>query len=97
MLPFPLVLDSVPFPNPIIRKYSFESNESVEELDCNKEVIMINHKFAEAREEIDIAMEKCDMFEGILAKLPESQRVELQRLAGLKIEMLKAELHQLDD
>lgn len=92
MLPFPLVLDSVPFPKPnykvpitptptsnlhllahlrcskppthftgahhkLLRKYSFESNESVEELDCNKEVVMINHKFVEAREEIEIAME----------------------------------------
>lgn len=91
-LPFPLVLDSVPFPKPnykvpitptptsnlhllphlrcskppthftgahhkLLRKYSFESNESVEELDCNKEVVMINHKFVEAREEIEIAME----------------------------------------
>lgn len=37
------------------------------------------------------------MFEGLLVKLPESQRVELQRSMGLKIELLKAELHQLDE
>ena len=41
----------------LLRKYSFESNELVEELDCHKEVVMINHKFAKAREEIEIAME----------------------------------------
>nr|POF20370.1 hypothetical protein CFP56_39653 [Quercus suber] len=88
MLPFPLILDWIPFPKPnykfpitptptsnlhllphltrskppthfigahpkLLRKYSFESKESVEELDCHKEVVMIIHKFAEAREEIE--------------------------------------------
>ena len=83
----------------------------------NKEVDSINLKFAEAREEIDMAMEsketvyfneeaECaraavkevlDMFEGLLGKLPESEKAALQRSMGLKIEQLKAELQQLDD
>lgn len=78
---------------------------------------MINLKFAEAREEIEMAMEsketvyfneeaECaraavkevlEMFEGLLSKLPESERGALQRSMGLKIEQLKAELQQLDD
>ncbi|PKI62374.1 hypothetical protein CRG98_017180 [Punica granatum] len=73
--------------------------------------------FAEAREEIEMAMEsketvyfdeeaECakavvkevvDLFDGLLAKLPESERAALQRSMGLKIEQLKAELKQLDD
>ena len=87
------------------------------ELDVNKEVDMINLKFAEAREEIEMAMEsketvyfdeeaECaraavkevmDMFEGLLGKLPESEKAALQRSMGLKMEQLKAELQQLDD
>lgn len=83
----------------------------------NKEVDSINLKFAEAREEIDMAMEsketvyfneeaECaraavkevlDRFEGLLGKLPESEKAALQRSMGLKIEQLKAELQQLDD
>ncbi|KAJ8464742.1 hypothetical protein OPV22_027294 [Ensete ventricosum] len=85
--------------------------------DHNKEVDEINLKFAEAREEIEAAMEsketiyfdeeaECareavktvlDMFEGLLARLPEKERTALQRSMGLKIEQLKAELKQLDD
>ena len=80
-------------------------------------VDMINLKFAEAREEIEMAMEsketvyfdeeaECarvavkevlDMFEGLLAKLSETQRAALQRSMGLKIEQLKAELQQLNE
>ncbi|PON96282.1 hypothetical protein TorRG33x02_078710 [Trema orientale] len=95
------------------RKYSGGSGE----FDPNKEVDMINLKFAEAREEIEMAMEsketvyfdeeaECaraavkevlDLFEGLLAKLPESEKAALQRSMGLKIEQLKAELQQLDE
>ncbi|XP_030952123.1 uncharacterized protein LOC115975480 [Quercus lobata] len=95
----------------LLRKYSSES------VDHNKEVDTINLKFAEAREEIEMAMEsketvyfneeaECaraavkevlDRFEGLLAKLPESQRAALQRSMGLKIEQLKAELQQLNE
>lgn len=77
----------------------------------------INLKFAEAREEIEAAIESketiyfdeeadcareavktvLDMFEGLLARLPEKERTALQRSMGLKIEQLKAELKQLDD
>lgn len=87
------------------------------EFDQNKEVDMINLKFAEAREEIEMAMEsketvyfdeeaECaraavkevlDMFNGLLAKLPESERAALQRSMGMKIEQLKAELQQLNE
>ncbi|XP_022772381.1 uncharacterized protein LOC111315023 [Durio zibethinus] len=97
-----------------LRKYS---SESTSELDVNKEVDSINLKFAEAREEIEMAMEsketvyfneeaECarravkevlDMFEGLLWKLPDSEKAALQRSMGLKIEQLKAELQQLDD
>ncbi|OMO89010.1 hypothetical protein CCACVL1_08064 [Corchorus capsularis] len=97
-----------------LRKYS---TESTSELDVNKEVDSINLKFAEAREEIEMAMEsketvyfneeaECaraavkevlDMFDGLLEKLPQSEKAALQRSMGLKIEQLKAELQQLDD
>lgn len=83
----------------------------------NKEVDTINLKFAEAREEIEMALESketvyfneeadcaraavkevLDMFDGLLGKLPESEKAALQRSMGLKIEQLKAELQQLDD
>lgn len=94
-----------------------EYSDSAAEFDQNREVDMINLKFAEAREEIEMALEsketvyfdeeaECartavkevlDMFEKLLAKLPESDRAALQRSMGLKIEQLKAELKQLDD
>ncbi|XP_011042913.1 PREDICTED: uncharacterized protein LOC105138514 [Populus euphratica] len=100
------------------RGHSTESgDESVPLLDVNREVDMINLKFADAREEIDMASEskdtvyfdeeaECaraavkevmDMFEGLLGKLPESEKAALQRSMGLKMEQLKAELQQLDD
>ncbi|KAJ9166856.1 hypothetical protein P3X46_021552 [Hevea brasiliensis] len=100
------------------RKQSTESGgDPAPALDVNREVDMINLKFAEAREEIQMAMEsketvyfneeaECartavkevlDMFEGLLGKLPESEKAALQRSMGLKIEQLKAELQQLDD
>ncbi|GMY29487.1 embryogenesis-like protein [Fagus crenata] len=122
-LPTPLFSNSVPFPKPTSnfsgrRKYTTsEPGESVSESDQNKVVDMINLKFAEAREEIEMAMEsketvyfdeeaECarvavkevlDMFEGLLAKLSETQRAALQRSMGLKIEQLKAELQQLNE
>ncbi|XP_068651522.1 embryogenesis-like protein [Aristolochia californica] len=85
--------------------------------DHGKEIDEINLKFAEAREEIEMALEsketvyfneeaECardaaktvlDMFDGLLAKLPEDEKAALQRSMGLKIEQLKAELKQLDD
>lgn len=83
----------------------------------NKEVDTINLKFAEAREEIEMALESketvyfneeadcaraavkevLDTFDGLLGKLPESEKAALQRSMGLKMEQLKAELQQLDD
>lgn len=77
----------------------------------------INLKFAEAREEIESAMdsketvyfdeeaecardavkEVLDMYDGLLAKLPEKEKMGIQRSMGLKIEQLKAELEQLDE
>lgn len=99
------------------RRYSGGSGTSEPEFDQVREVDRINLKFAEAREEIESAMEsketvyfdeeaECardavkevlDMYEGLLAKLPESERKALQRSMGLKIEQLKAELKQLDE
>ncbi|XP_042483674.1 embryogenesis-like protein [Macadamia integrifolia] len=83
----------------------------------SREIDEINLKFAEAREEIEMALESketvyfdeeaesareaakvvLDMFQGLLAKLPENERASLQRSMGLKIEQLKAELEQLND
>lgn len=77
----------------------------------------INLKFAEAREEIEMALEsketvyfdeeaECarlavkevlDLFEGLLAKLPDKEKGVVQRSMGLKIEQLKAELAQLNE
>ncbi|KAG9458772.1 hypothetical protein H6P81_003280 [Aristolochia fimbriata] len=85
--------------------------------DHSNEIDEINLKFAEAREEIEMAMEsketvyfneeaECardavktvlDLFDALLAKLPEGEKAALQRSMGLKIEQLKAELKQLDD
>lgn len=112
----PTVLN--PSAHPISRQESRElSSESAAGFDPSKEIDEINLKFAEAREEIEMALESkdtvyfdeeveiareaakvvLDMFEGLLAKLPESERAALQRSMGLKIEQLKAELQQLDD
>ncbi|KAJ4953171.1 hypothetical protein NE237_030003 [Protea cynaroides] len=97
-----------------LRKFS---DEPVPSFDSSKEIDEINLKFAEAREEIEMALESketvyfdeeaesaraavkvvLDMFEGLLAKLPEKERASLQRFMGLKIEQLKAELEQLND
>ncbi|KAJ1419760.1 hypothetical protein SESBI_14897 [Sesbania bispinosa] len=41
--------------------------------------------------------EVLNMFDGLLARLPESERAALQRSMGLKIEQLKAELQQLNE
>ncbi|KAI3465425.1 hypothetical protein Pfo_022088 [Paulownia fortunei] len=86
-------------------------------VETDKEVDKINLKFAEAREEIESAMEsketvyfneeaECaraavsevlEMYQGLLGKLPESERAAIQRAMGLKIEQLKAELEQLNE
>ncbi|GFZ09977.1 hypothetical protein Acr_21g0005760 [Actinidia rufa] len=86
-------------------------------VDTSKEVDEINLKFAEAREEIETALdsketvyfneeaecardavnEVLDMYEGLLAKLPEKEKAAIQRSMGLKIEQLKAELQQLNE
>ncbi|OVA17011.1 hypothetical protein BVC80_9041g2 [Macleaya cordata] len=95
-----------------LRKFSGESS-----FDPNKEIDEINLKFAEAREEIELALESketvyfneeaetardavkivLDKFEGLMSKLPESEKGALQRSMGLKIEQLKAELEQLNE
>ncbi|GAB4861080.1 hypothetical protein Ancab_036238 [Ancistrocladus abbreviatus] len=97
-----------------LRNYSAKS---ATEIDVNKIVDEINLKFAEAREEVEAAMEsketvyfdeeaECaraavkevlEMFEDLLGKVEERERVALQRSMGLKIEQLKAELQQLND
>ncbi|KAF5178966.1 Polyribonucleotide nucleotidyltransferase [Thalictrum thalictroides] len=98
-----------------LRKFS--GGESEPGLDHSIEIDEINLKFAEAREEIESAMEsketvyfdeeaECaraavkevlDLFNGLLGKLPESEKGVVQRAMGLKIEQLKAELAQLDE
>lgn len=95
------------------RHFSVDSNN----LDYSKEVDEINAKFAEAREELEMAMESketvyfdeeaetardavkqtLEMFDALLAKLPEAERGAVQRSMGLKMEQLKAELLQLNE
>ncbi|KAG6434854.1 hypothetical protein SASPL_106498 [Salvia splendens] len=85
--------------------------------ETDREVDKINLKFAEAREEIESAMdsketvyfneeaecareavgEVLELYEGLLRRLPESERGSIQRAMGLKIEQLKAELQQLNE
>nr|DAD46906.1 TPA_asm: hypothetical protein HUJ06_016843 [Nelumbo nucifera] len=115
---FPHPLDSIPlmqFRNhKHLRRFSGESAPS---FDYSKEMDEINLKFAEAREEIEMALDSketvyfdeeadsareavkvvLDMFEALMAKLPEREKGALQRSMGLKIEQLKAELEQLND
>lgn len=100
---------SIHFKNSInLRQYSVDTDKVVDE---------INLKFAEAREEIEMALEsketvyfdeeaECaraavkevlDLFEGLLAKLPDKEKGVVQRSMGLKIEQLKAELAQLNE
>lgn len=94
------------------RHFSVDSSNNY-----SKEVDEINAKFAEAREELEMAMESketvyfdeeaetardavkqtLEMFEALLAKLPEAERGALQRSMGLKMEQLKAELLQLNE
>ncbi|CAH9101602.1 unnamed protein product [Cuscuta europaea] len=86
-------------------------------VDTDREVDTINLKFAEAREDIESAMEsketlyfdeeaECarnavnevlELYEGLLAKLPEKEKGAVQRSMGLKIEQLKAEIDQLNE
>lgn len=95
------------------RQFSVDSSS----LDYSKEVDEINSKFAEAREELEMAMESketvyfdeeaetardavkqtLEMFDALLAKLPEAERGAVQRSMGLKMEQLKAELSQLNE
>ncbi|GLJ50144.1 hypothetical protein SUGI_1066970 [Cryptomeria japonica] len=95
------------------RFFSADSKNS----DYSKEVDEINAKFAEAREEIEMAMESketvyfdeeadsaravvketLEMFDALLARLPENQRGVVQRSMGLKMEQLKAEFEQLNE
>ncbi|KAB2603415.1 hypothetical protein D8674_004420 [Pyrus ussuriensis x Pyrus communis] len=45
----------------------------------------------------DSVKEVLELYEGLLAKVPESNKAALQRSMGLKIEQLKAELQQLNE
>lgn len=98
-------------------KASIFQNLRLYSVETDREVDKINLKFAEAREEIESAMEsketvyfdeeaECaravvkevlDLYEGLLAKLPDNEKSAIQRSMGLKIEQLKAELEQLNE
>lgn len=98
-------------------KSSIFQNLRLYSVETDREVDKINLKFAEAREEIESAMEsketvyfdeeaECaraavkevlDLYEGLLAKLPDNEKAAIQRSMGLKIEQLKAELEQLNE
>ena len=85
--------------------------------EINEIIEDINSKFADAREEIELAAESketvyfneeaetakkavaevLDLFNALLARLPESERGAIQRSMGMKMEQLKAEVAQLDE
>lgn len=85
--------------------------------EINEIIEDINSKFADAREEIELAAESKEtvyfneeaetakkavaevlgLFNGLLARLPESERGAIQRSMGMKMEQLKAEVAQLDE
>ncbi|KAG0585588.1 hypothetical protein KC19_2G023300 [Ceratodon purpureus] len=85
--------------------------------EINEIIEDINSKFADAREEIELAAESketvyfneeseiakkavaevLNLFNGLLARLPESERGAIQRSMGMKMEQLKAEVAQLDE
>lgn len=85
--------------------------------EINEIIEDINSKFADAREEIELAAESketvyfneeaetakkavtevLDLFNNLLARLPESERGAIQRSMGMKMEQLKAEVAQLDE
>ncbi|XP_040380434.1 uncharacterized protein LOC121054519 isoform X2 [Oryza brachyantha] len=67
--------------------------------DYGKDVDEVNRKFAEAREEIEAAMDSKETvyFDALLERLPPADADSLRRSMGLKMEQLKAELNQLDE
>ncbi|XP_039023293.1 uncharacterized protein LOC120155899 [Hibiscus syriacus] len=71
-----------------------EAREEIEMALESKETVYFNEEAESARAAVKVVM---DMFEGLLGKLPDSEKAALQRSMGLKIEQLKAELQQLDD
>ncbi|XVF54364.1 hypothetical protein PTKIN_Ptkin05aG0175500 [Pterospermum kingtungense] len=71
-----------------------EAREEIEMAMESKETVYFNEEAECARAAVK---EVSAMFEGLLGKLPESERAALQRSMGLKIEQLKAELQQLDE
>lgn len=60
----------------------------------SKETVYFNEEAECAREAVGEVLE---MYQGLLGKLPESERAAIQRSMGLKIEQLKAELQQLNE
>ncbi|XP_066362982.1 embryogenesis-like protein [Miscanthus floridulus] len=91
----------------VSRRRAFSSSAA----DYGKDVDDVNRKFAEAREEIEAAMESKETVyfneeasiardaanEALLARLPPADADALRRSMGLKMEQLKAELKQLED
>lgn len=95
----------------------FAAGAPVKQDEMNEIIEEINSKFAEAREEIELAAESketvyfneeaetakkavnevLELFNNLLARLPESERGALQRSMGLKMEQLKAEVAQLNE
>ncbi|XP_028805821.1 uncharacterized protein LOC114760701 [Neltuma alba] len=71
-----------------------EAREEIEAALDSKDTVYFNEEAECARAAVSEVLE---MFEGLLAKLPESEKAALQRSMGLKIEQLKAELTQLDE
>lgn len=71
-----------------------EAREEIELALESKETVYFDEEAECARAAV---REVLELFEGLLAKLPESEKGALQRSMGLKIEQLKAELQQLNE
>ncbi|CAA2972519.1 Hypothetical predicted protein [Olea europaea subsp. europaea] len=71
-----------------------EAREDIESAMESKETVYFDEEAECARASVNEVLE---MYEGLLKKLPDSQRSSIQRDMGLKIEQLKAELGQLNE
>ncbi|GMQ10551.1 hypothetical protein CsSME_00053502 [Camellia sinensis var. sinensis] len=71
-----------------------EAKEEIETTLDSKETVYFNDEALCAR---DAVKEVLDMYEGLLAKLPEKEKGAIQRSIGFKIEQLQAKFEQLNN
>ena len=70
-----------------------EARDLIEDARDEAETVYFNEAHTEAKEAVDKTVQ---LFDSILNSLSESERGKLQRMMGLKIEQLKAEVGNLD-